>query len=61
MDVFLLLNGQQVRLMCKFCQLLFMGSSIDADTVFIIIQIVIVFMLIPGLPLAKGAQNRMAI
>jgi hypothetical protein len=38
-----------------------MGSSIDADTVFIIIQIVIVFMLIPGLPLAKGAQNRMAI
>jgi hypothetical protein len=35
-----------------------MSISIDVDTVFIIIQIVIVFMLILGLPLAKGAQNR---
>jgi hypothetical protein len=35
-----------------------MSISIDIDTVFIIIQIVIVFMLVLGLPLAKGAQNR---
>lgn len=35
-----------------------MSISIDIDTVFIVIQIVIVFMLVLGLPLAKGAQNR---
>ncbi len=35
-----------------------MSISIDIDTSFVIIQIVIVFMLILGLPLAKGRQNR---
>ena len=35
-----------------------MSTSIDVDTVFILIQIVIVFMLFLGLPLAKGTPNK---
>ncbi len=58
MDVFLLLKGVTSKAYLQVFSIAFMSSSIDVDTVFIIIQIVIVFMLILGLPLARGAQNR---